>query len=261
MEELNQGRHDPFAHEFLELFNSTDFTPGIRESVDGITEDVLVRFEPSLRPYIRNGTTQKQRWAKLRSSYTIASSNYNASGESDPSTFPSFTNRDDSLCYMHCVFQRHPSLDAVIRALPETAQIEAGIGDIVDSRQSFPPEQRTSGRKRRRDEGLSSVARAISKMAESSTKPQPIVIQDGSAATSCDPELMQLERAKKVASTVTQLMEMESQILVRINALSFNVLAETSNSNKFVLKNRLRKGRKMIDNAMSSIVDDDSVSS
>ena len=249
-EELDQGRHDPFAHEFLELFNSTDFTPSVPESVDGIPEDVLVMFEPSLHPHIRNVTTVKQRWAKLRSSYTIESSNYNASGQSDPSTFPSFTNRDDSLCYMHCVFQRHPSPDAVIRALPETAQIEAGIGDVEDNRQSFLPEQRTSARKRRRDEGLSSVARVISEMAKRSTSPQPIVIQDESAVTTCDPEMMQLERATKVASTVTQLMELESQILVRINALSSSVLDETSNSNKCVLENRLRKARKMIDNVM-----------
>ena len=265
-EELDQGRHDPFAHEFLELFNSTDFTPSVPESVDGITEDVLVTFEPSLHPHIRNGTTLKQRWAKLRSSYTIASSNYNASGQSDPSTCPSLTNGDDSLCYMHCVFQRHPSLDAVIRALPETAQIEAVIGDNEDSRQSCPPGQRTSARKRRRDEGLSSVARAISKMAESSTSPQPIVIQDRSAATACDPEMMQLERATnfvvfKTESTVTQLMELESQILVRIDALSSSVLDETSNSKKCVLESRLRKPRKMIENAISSIVADDSVSS
>ena len=134
-EELDQGRQDPFVHEFLELFNSTDFTPSVPESVDSITEDVLVTFEPPLHLHIRNGTTLKQIWATLRSSYTIASSNYNASGQSDPSTFPSFTSGDDSLCYMHCVFQRRPSLDAVIRALSETAQIEAGIGDmrIADS--------------------------------------------------------------------------------------------------------------------------------
>ena len=195
-EEHDQGRHDPFAHEFLELFNSTDITPSVTESVYGITEDVLVTFEPSLHPHIRNRTTPKERWAKLRSSYTIASSNYNASGQSDASTFTTlYTNGDDSLCYMHCVFQRHPSLDAAIRALPETAQIEAAFGEIEDSRQSCFPEQRTSARKRRRDEGLSSVAREISKMAESSTSPQAIFIQDGSAATACDPEMMQLERA------------------------------------------------------------------
>ena len=70
-EELGQGRHDPFAHEFLELFSSTDFTPSVPEFVDGITEDVLATFEPSLHPHIRSGTTLKQRCAKLRSSILL----------------------------------------------------------------------------------------------------------------------------------------------------------------------------------------------
>lgn len=102
--ELDAARIDPFELEFVQLFNSGDFLPSYPDPVDGITEDLLRQFDPSIHPHVRNGTMLKQRWTKLRSSYITASQNYNRSGQSDPGTFPSFTNGDESVSYMHFVF-------------------------------------------------------------------------------------------------------------------------------------------------------------
>lgn len=85
--------------------------------------------------------------------------------------------------------------------------MEAGIEDIDAKWAASPPGQHTSARKRRRDEGISYVAAAISKMAESSTMPHPIVIQDAGSPAAADPNMLQLERVTKGTSTVTSLIE------------------------------------------------------
>ena len=77
---------------------------------------------------------------------------------------------------MHCVFYNHPSLDAVIIAILPNAQIEAGLKEVEATRASFSPPQ-TSSKKRRREEGIESVAAALNKVAETSSTPQPIVVQ------------------------------------------------------------------------------------
>ena len=251
--ELDAGRHDPFAHEFLELFNDDTFHPDIPEAVCGITEDLLLQFDPELHPHKRNGTTLKQRWAKLRSTYTIACEKYTRSGQGDPDTFPNYTNGDDSLSYMHCVFHNHPSLDAVVRSIPPNAQIEAGLNEIDANRPSIPPAQ-TSSRKRRREDGIESVAAALGKIAETSTSPQPIVIQDSASVAATDPNIMQLERASKMASTVTRLMELEGKIMSSINSLATDNMASSDNT-RLLLENRLAQTRKVIDSAMSSMDD------
>jgi len=48
---------------------------------------------------------------------------------------------------MHCVFYGHPSLEAVIRSIPATAQIEAGIVEIDEERNNTTPTNPTSARK------------------------------------------------------------------------------------------------------------------
>ena len=128
--ELDDGRHDPFAYEYLELLNDDSFNPDIPEAVHGVTEDLLLQFVLTLHPHKRNGKILKQRWSMLRSSYIVACEKYNKSGQEDPDTFPDYTNGDDSLSYMHCVFYNHPSLDAVVRAISPNAQIEASKSSI-----------------------------------------------------------------------------------------------------------------------------------
>ena len=121
--ELYGQRHDPIAEEFRMLFNNSDFNPEPREACDGVTLDILLRIDPSNRRHIRDGQILKQIWTKLRSAYSVASKNFGASGQGDADNFPLFTQGDDVLCYMHCVFHDHPSLDAVLRMIPSGPQI------------------------------------------------------------------------------------------------------------------------------------------
>lgn len=62
--------------------------------------------------------------------------------------------------------------------MPNIAQIEAGIGDIDANRASIPSHEQFYSRKRRREYRMESVAAVITKMAESSTKTQLVLIQE-----------------------------------------------------------------------------------
>ena len=105
--ELDAGRQERFAYEVLELFNDETFDPEIPEAVCGTTEDLLLQSVPTLHPHKRNGSILKQLWSKLRSSYTVACEKYNKSEQGDPDTLPDYTNGDDRLSYIHCVFYNH----------------------------------------------------------------------------------------------------------------------------------------------------------
>lgn len=177
--ELDRQRHDPFAIEFRLLFNDADFIPEPPEPHDGVTLDVLLGIDPSIRRNVRDCQTLKQKWTKLRSAYTVASKNFEASGQGDSETFPSFTQGDDVLCYMHCVFHDHPSLDAVLRTIPLSSQIDSGIvGEKAAS-----SEQRITkpGRKRRRDDTTDALAAAITLLASSRDAERLIIIQESGA--------------------------------------------------------------------------------
>lgn len=114
LSESDTGRNDPFGHVFVHLFNDTLCGPDNLEAVCGISDYLLLHFDPSTQILKRNSTILKQIWGTLRSLYTLACENYNKSGQGDPSTFSLYTNGDDSLLYMPCVFFNNPSLDAVV---------------------------------------------------------------------------------------------------------------------------------------------------
>lgn len=90
----------------------------------------------------------------------------------------------------------------MVRAIPPNTQTEVGLNEIEVSRSSITPAQ-TSVRKGRTEDGIESVAAALSKIKETSTTPQPIVLQDSGSVLATDPNIMQLESATKVASSVT----------------------------------------------------------
>ena len=104
-------------------------------------------------------------------------SNFEASGQGDSDVFPNFTRGDDVLSYMHCVFYGHPSLEAVVRALPSDAQLESGIEKSVPSFNFRDSWSSRRTRKRKREEGTDALAAAISSLASSQQSEQPIVLQ------------------------------------------------------------------------------------
>jgi len=64
-----ETRHDPWVNEFSTLFNDPLFLPSIPQAHDGVTDDILSDFDPTLHPVKREGAVLKSRWNKLRSRY------------------------------------------------------------------------------------------------------------------------------------------------------------------------------------------------
>lgn len=132
-QELDTARHDPWSAKFSELFNDKSFKPSLPVGVDGVTDDIISTFDPCVAPHVRTGATLKSKWTKLRSNYTTSYQNYSVSGQNIIDCFPNFTDGDDTLSYMHCVFNNFLSLDMVVRLMPENARVEAGIQEVNDA--------------------------------------------------------------------------------------------------------------------------------
>ena len=268
--ELDEGRHDPFAHEFQHLFNDRDFIPSPLEPVDGIVGDLLDTFDPGLHPFPRDGTTLKQRWTRLRSLYTVACNNFEKSGQSDADIFPSFTQGDDSLCYMHCVFKDHLSIEAVLRSIPRHARGESGVEEITRTRSTVPSEAH-SGRKIRRDDGLLDIAQVVKQMATEHTAPIPIIIQhspgnlgsyngSGSRSQAVSGTKVNPSCAETVA-TVRDLLDLERQLredLKRLQTVECGPVDDEDMCYKSLRLRLLRKTRKSIAKHMSTLNEDDS---
>ena len=60
--------------------------------------------------------------------------------QSDSEMFSSLTRGDDSLCYMHCVFKDHPSIEVVLRSTARHARGESGVEEITRTRSTIPPD-------------------------------------------------------------------------------------------------------------------------
>jgi hypothetical protein len=174
--QTQQGRHDPWSNEFIELFNDPAYEPQVPEISGGAVQELLDKFEPWEAKNTREGARLKERWQKIRSSFTVAYSNWSRSGHNDQETFPSYTQDDDSLIYVFCIFNDQPSLDYALRLLPEGARAESGVPS------EFPQLDRSAVRKRRRESRSGSlpssagdsIAECMSAMADALK--QPVVL-------------------------------------------------------------------------------------
>eukprot|EP00737_Agarophyton_chilense_P005006 gb/GEZJ01006891.1/.p2 GENE.gb/GEZJ01006891.1/~~gb/GEZJ01006891.1/.p2 ORF type:complete len:102 (+),score=8.38 gb/GEZJ01006891.1/:139-444(+) len=63
--DLDAGRHDLFACQFLQLFNDETFEPEIADAVCRATEDVPLVFNPNESSHVRIGTTLKKTLGKI----------------------------------------------------------------------------------------------------------------------------------------------------------------------------------------------------
>ena len=57
--ELDSGRHHPYAHEFIELFNDESYLPDLIDVVCGVTTYFLLQFDSTSHPHKPNGTILK----------------------------------------------------------------------------------------------------------------------------------------------------------------------------------------------------------
>lgn len=152
---------------------------------------------------------------------------------------------------MYCVLYNHPSFNSVVRAISSNAQIEAGLNDIDMNRSSVPLVQ-VSARKRCRKDGITSVAAALSKIAETSTSQQPIVFQDSSSVPKTGPNIMHLESATRLVSAISRLTYVESKHTGGIDSIPLEKIDPAKNT-RWLLKNRLAQTHKFIMFAMYSM--------
>lgn len=139
----------------------------------------------------------------------------------------------------------------MVRTVQPDKQIKAKLNEIEACRSSLRVEN-VSAQKFKRDDWIEYVATALSKMAESTTNLQSIVIQDTVSVTDTDPGAENLEKAKKVPSTFTLLVKLENTIMSRMDGFSGERDKAVQNSRGILLK-RLAQTCSMIDNAMSTM--------
>ena len=160
-------------------------------------------IDPSNSEHIRHCHILKQKWTKSRSSYSVASKMFEASGQGDADTFPLFTKGDDVLCYKHCVFHDHSSLDFRLQMTSSGSQMRSKLDA---ERSSVNNERNTnqSGRKRVRDETTDALAAALTSLESTRGSERTIVIQD-SAPTNATKEnqVVELDRSMKIAKKVS----------------------------------------------------------
>jgi hypothetical protein len=82
----------------------------------------------------RDAAKLKLQWNSIRSKFYVAYSNWSKSDQADPETFISFTQGDDALLHVFCVFEGKPSIEQILRLIPEDARREDGIMSVDDQK-------------------------------------------------------------------------------------------------------------------------------
>jgi hypothetical protein len=214
--ELDSGRHDPWCNEFIDLFNDLMYEPEVPEVSCGTVQELLDKFDPAGSKNSRNGARLKEGWQKIRSSLTVAYSKWSKSGQNDPETFPSYTQGDESMVYVLCVFKDKPSLDYALRLLPEGARAESGIpGESTQLDRSVLRERRRVLKAGSPASNVGdSVADCISSIADALK--QPIVISSGNPLSS---PVREHEEAASMSTALSGLMSVESTLVSQLSEI------------------------------------------
>lgn len=173
--DLDNGIHDPWSAEFSELFNSDEFKPTPPLPQNDITESLLISLNPRHHPYERSATFSKNKWAGMRSAYSVAKKTFDASGQGMNDILNMFTKGDPVISYLHCFFFGLPCLEAIFRAIPTHAQAESGIGDMRAAPRSSAKKAKQSRAER--------IQAGLDRMASSLSAPIQITFSDHGAAS------------------------------------------------------------------------------
>jgi hypothetical protein len=214
--ELDSGRHDPWCNEFMDLFNDPMYEPEVPEVSCGAVQELLDKFDPAISRNSRNGARLKERWQKIRSSFTVAYSKWSKSGQNDPETFHSYTQGDESMVYVFCMFKDQPSLDYALRLLPEGARAESGIpGESTQHDRSILRERR---RVLKAGSPASNVGDSVADCISSTAYAlkQPIVISSGNPSSS---PVREHEEAASMATALSGLMSVESTLFSQLSEI------------------------------------------
>jgi len=236
-----EARHDPWNNEFAELFNDDTFSPAIPGPRDGVLGKDLEAFNPSVHPHQRPGSLLKSKWNKLRSQYTIARDRFSRSGQGDADVFTDYTNGDSQLAYLHCVFYNSPALEYVVRTLPADARIEQGIEglDCIKNADNI------RDRKRNRS-GAAVLSQGLQALANSMAVPIQVTENGVAHEGESKKRFEEFDISDRMASTVGKLMELETQLLERIEKAQSDEKSDYAS----MLTKRLATVRTRIDKAL-----------
>jgi hypothetical protein len=128
------GSIDPWSLSIAPLFNDANFLPQNSVTLSaGVTRDDVKELNPS-RFFARNGSVLSRKFGELKSLYTLCCTNFKASGQSDPDSFPLFSQGKPHVMYLHCMVQENGFLEPLCtRTIPLEAQREEGCADYAPS--------------------------------------------------------------------------------------------------------------------------------
>jgi hypothetical protein len=96
-----------------------------------------------------------RKFGELKSLYTLCCTNFKASGQSDPDSFPLFSQGKPHFMYLHCMVQENGFLEPLCtRTIPLEAKREEGCADYAPSPCTDEPD-RYKSRKRSRSASAS----------------------------------------------------------------------------------------------------------
>jgi hypothetical protein len=97
------------------------------------------------RVFARDGSVLRRKFGELKSLYTLCCTNFKASGQSDPDSFPLFAQGKPHVIYLHCVVQENGFLEPLCtRTIPVEAQREEGCAGCTPSPSADEPDRYTS---------------------------------------------------------------------------------------------------------------------
>jgi len=125
--ELDKPRQSLWDAVLAPAFNNLEYKPARATPVDGVLASDLRGMDPTRFTCSREASKLETIYRALRSNYTKAYSNYTRSGQMEGGIFKDYTNGDHQLLYLHCLLFDNPSVDFVLRSLPQAAQAEVGL--------------------------------------------------------------------------------------------------------------------------------------
>ena len=108
-------------------FNKPEYKPARARPVDSVLASDFRGKDPTRFTFSREASKLETICRALRSNYTKAYSNYTRGGQMEGGIFKDYTNGDHQLLYLHCLLFDNPSVDFVLRSLPQAAQAEVGL--------------------------------------------------------------------------------------------------------------------------------------
>jgi len=125
--ELEKRRDGLWDGVLAPAVNNSDCKPAQATPVDGVLESDLRGFDPTRITSTREASELDTLYCALRSDYNRAYSNFTRSGQMEGAIVKDYVNGDHPLLYLHGLLFENPSVDFVLRSLPQAAQAEVGM--------------------------------------------------------------------------------------------------------------------------------------